>query len=85
MDLQLNCTTCIAAAGYIAANPAVRETLKWAARTAFTVEWRRQAVPADVLVAVVATLAGTPAAAQGGPIGRGQEPILPSAGAVRLR
>jgi hypothetical protein len=64
MEIQLNWTTCFAVAGYILANPGVREALRWAIRVAFTIHWRRVAIPAYVLIAVVAMLAGTPAAAQ---------------------
>jgi len=64
--MQLNWTTCFVVAGYVAANPAVREAFRWAARAALTVEWRRLAVPAYVLIAIAAMPAGTPAATQVG-------------------
>jgi hypothetical protein len=69
MELQLSWTTCFAAAGYVAANPAVRQTIGWAARAVIrilpAVNWRRAAVPASVMtVVVLALLTQVPAAAQ---------------------
>jgi hypothetical protein len=64
MELQLNWTTCFAVIGYIVANPGVRQALGWAARAAFAANWKRIAIPAYVLVIVLAMFAGTPAAAQ---------------------
>ena len=64
MDIQLNWTTCFAVAGYIVANPGVRQTLAWTCRAARTVNWKRVSVPASVILVVLALLAEIPAAAQ---------------------
>lgn len=61
MDIQLNWTTGFAVAGYIVANPAVRQALAWTGRAALTVDWKRMAVPALV---VLALLVQGPVAAQ---------------------
>ena len=64
MDIQLNWTTGFAAAGYIVANPAVRQALAWTGRAALTVDWKRMAVPASVVLVVLALLVQGPVAAQ---------------------
>jgi len=64
MDIQLNWTTCVAVAGYVAANPAVRQALLWTGRAALTVNWRRLALPASVALVLLALLAEVPASAQ---------------------
>ena len=64
MDIQLNWTTCFAVAGYVVANPAVRQALGWTARAALTVNWKRMALPASVVLMVLALLAESPVAAQ---------------------
>jgi hypothetical protein len=74
MDIELNWTTCFAVAGYVAANPAVRQALGWARHFALSlisaiktpsVKWKRAAVPASVIALVVLALfAQLPAAAQ---------------------
>ena len=65
MDIQLNWTTCFAVAGYIVANPAVRQAITWTGRAALTVNWKRIALPASVAVIALALLATeVPLAAQ---------------------
>ena len=66
MDLHFNWTTCFAAAGYVAANPAVRQALGWTGRAALTltVDWKRLAAPAVVALILLALLAEAPLAAQ---------------------
>lgn len=69
MDLHLNWTTCFAAAGYVAANPVVRQALGWAGRVAFrelpAIQWRRLVGPASIAgLLLLALLAQVPAEAQ---------------------
>lgn len=64
MDIQLNWTTCFAAAGYVAANPGVRQALTWTGRAALAANWKRLAAPASAMLIVLALLAEAPAAAQ---------------------
>lgn len=64
MDIQLNWTTCFAIAGYIAANPGVRQALAWSGRAVRTLKWKRVTVPASIGLVVLALLAETPASAQ---------------------
>ena len=64
MDLHFNWTTCFAAAGYVAANPAVRQALGWTGRAALTVNWKRLAAPTVVALILLALLAEAPLAAQ---------------------
>jgi hypothetical protein len=69
MDLHLNWTTCFAAAGYVAANPVVRQALGWAGRIARrelpNFKWTRLAAPASIAgLLMLALLAQVPADAQ---------------------
>jgi len=64
MDMQLNWKTGFAVAGYVAANPAVRQAIGWAGRALLTVNWKRFAIPASVALIVLALLAEVPASAQ---------------------
>jgi hypothetical protein len=69
MDIELSWTTCFAVAGYVAANPAVRQAIRWAGHFALrvmpTVNRKRVAVPASLIALVVLALfAQAPANAQ---------------------
>ena len=64
MDIQLNWTTCFAVAGYVVANPAVRQALAWTGRAALTVNWKRMSVPAAVVLVFLALLTEGPVVAQ---------------------
>jgi hypothetical protein len=64
MELQLNWTTCFAVAGYVAANPAVRQALLWTGRAAMTVNWKRFTVPASVALVALALFWEVPVSAQ---------------------
>ena len=64
MDIQLNWTTCFAVVGYVVSNPGVRQALTWTGRAAMTVNWKRLAVPASVVLILLALRVETPVAAQ---------------------
>ena len=64
MDIQLNWTTCFGIAGYIVANPGVRQAIEWTGRAALTVNWKRVAVPGSVLLVILALVMGAPVSAQ---------------------
>ena len=64
MDIQLNWTTFFAVAGYIVANPGLRQALAWTGRAALTVNWKRVTVPASVVMIVLTLLAELPVSAQ---------------------
>lgn len=64
MDIQLNWTTGFAVAGYVVANPAVRQAIAWMGRVALTVNWKRMTVPATVLLIALALLTESPVMAQ---------------------
>jgi hypothetical protein len=92
MDIEFNWTTCFAVAGYIAANPAVRQAIAWAVREAMrirsgSINWKRLAAPASLCLILLALLAQAPAAAQmmprrsrtAAPAGVGADPSLSAA------
>ena len=64
MDIHLNWTTCFAVAGYVVANPGVRQALAWTGRAALTVNWKRMSVSAVVVLVFLAMLAESPVMAQ---------------------